>query len=68
MRPIDFSLNLQETNPAYQQILQTELLGIPPPGPGEMMGGSRTSGVPGSQPGTFRSPHKRVFRFLSGDQ
>lgn len=62
-------LRLQETNPAYQQILQTELLGIPPPGPGDMMGGmGGSSGFPGSHPGSFRSPHKRVFRFSSGDQ
>lgn len=51
-----------ETNPAYQQILKTELLGIPPPGPGDMLGS--LGGLSGSK----RSPHKRVFRYLSNDQ
>mmetsp|Transcript_11708 Transcript_11708/g.35139 ORF Transcript_11708/g.35139 Transcript_11708/m.35139 type:complete len:520 (+) Transcript_11708:546-2105(+) len=58
----------EDSNPAYQQVLQSELLGIPPGSQGDLSSSrSGTASAPGLG-APLSSPHKRMFRYMSGDR
>lgn len=60
---------LQDSNPAYQQLLQAELLGRPAAGSPERTASFRDTSGPGGGLGSpSHSPAKKMLRFQAGDR
>ena len=59
----------QDSNPAYQQLLQSELLGRPAAGSPERVASFRDTSGPGGGLGSpSHSPAKKLLRFQAGDR